>query len=149
MWMIWLTITIEAAIIVIVITFWNTIKNLLNTIFVLARNVPLTTSIGLEEEIMIAGSKPDKTPTTTVNETKANSQTGLPNTFISTRVCNKSLTNGTTAKARRTPITKEINVSKVDSSIKRMNNSPREEPKRRRVAISFALKPAWATVKLI
>ena len=92
---------------------------------------------------MIAGSKPDKTPTATVNETRANSQTGLPNTFISTRVCNKSLTNGTTASARRTPIIKEINVSKVDSSIKRMNNSPREDPKRRRVAISFALKPAF------
>ena len=34
----------------IVITFWNVMKNLLNTIFVCRRNVPRTTSIGLADD---------------------------------------------------------------------------------------------------
>ena len=39
--------------------------------------------------------------------------------------------------------------SVADSSINRQNNSLREEPSRRRVAISFARNPAWATVRLM
>ena len=38
----------------IVITFWNVMKTLLNTIFVCRRNVPRTTSIGLADEIINA-----------------------------------------------------------------------------------------------
>ena len=101
--------TIDAAIMAMVIPFWKVINTLLNTIFVCLRNVPRTISIGFTEEINTAGN-----------------------------VCKRSFTKGTAACASNQPIPKEITVSKVDSIIIRMNKSPRDDPNKRLVAISFA-----------
>ena len=57
------------------------------------------------------------------------------------------LAEGTAAKARNKPPRKAMKQSKVDSITNRRNNSPREDPINRRVAISFARKPVCATVR--
>ena len=141
----------EAAIMAIVIPFWKVMNTLLNTIFVCRRNVPRTISIGFTEEISMAGRNPAIIPVNRISTIADTNQTGVKVVPKSIGIfgCRRLLTKGTTAFASNHPTTKESIVSRVDSSISRKNNSLRDEPSKRRVAISFARCPAWATVRLI
>ena len=144
---IWRTMVNANAIKIVLTRFWQTMKTLLKSILLRKRKFPFTTSMGLNRKESMAGSSPE-TNETMPTSTSAKA-TAVPSPCSGMSVVSSSFIKGRRQQAMPHPSAKHANVKTNDSLIYRQRMPRCDSPSSRRVAISFALFPACATVRLI
>ena len=129
--------------------FWSIMNALLNTIFDLYRKVPFTTSTGLNAEIWIPGMIPASSPVKRMKQMQVHAVPGVRSFSSIILPRNIDAMSSWNRNESPSPMRKDIRTIRMDSTTSLIITSVEELPSSLLVAISLALIPVFATVRLI
>ena len=148
-WLYWSSMTRAIAIRATVITFWMMMNTLENTLFVCRRCSPFMMETGSCRKVMTAGISPEMTPTRQTISRYAARYSGEYATSSPISPAMYRLKTGSRALAKSSARTMHKATKTIDSETYRQSILPRDSPRVERMAISFDLLPASATLRLM